>query len=163
MSEFFLELFSEEIPSSLQKNLREDLLNSFIKEFNEKSISFKKSSSFSTPNRLVILFEGLQKQITLKSEEIKGPNVKAPEVALEGFIRSNNINKKDLFKQTIDKGEFYFFKTKSKKLNTQNLLEELVPSILHKIQWKKSMRWSDFNLNWGRPLKSILAIFDKKN
>jgi len=162
MSEFFLELFSEEIPSSLQKSLREELLNSFIKEFNEKSISFKKSSSFSTPNRLVILFEGLQKHITLKSEEIKGPNVKAPEVALEGFIRSNNINKKDLFKQTIDKGEFYFFKTKSKKLNTQNLLEELVPSILHKIQWKKSMRWSDFNLNWGRPLKSILAIFDKK-
>jgi glycyl-tRNA synthetase beta chain len=162
MSEFFLELFSEEIPSSLQKSLREELLNSFIKEFNEKSISFKKSSSFSTPNRLVILFEGLQNQLTLKSEEIKGPNVKAPEVALEGFIRSNNINKKDLFKQTIDKGEFYFFKTKSKKLNTQNLLEELVPSILHKIQWKKSMRWSDFNLNWGRPLKSILAIFDKK-
>jgi glycyl-tRNA synthetase beta chain len=162
MSEFFLELFSEEIPSSLQKSLREELLNSFIKEFNEKSISFKKSSSFSTPNRLVILFEGLQKQITLKSEEIKGPNVKAPEVALEGFIRSNNINKKDLFKQTIDKGEFYFFKTKSKKLNTQNLLEELVPLILNKIQWKKSMRWSDFNLNWGRPLKSILALFDKK-
>ena len=162
MSEFFLELFSEEIPSSLQKSLREDLLNNFIKIFNEKSISFKKSSSFSTPNRLVILFEGLQKQITFKSEEIKGPNVKAPEVALEGFIRSNNINKKDLFKQKTDKGEFYFFKTKSKKLNTQNLLEELVPSILHKIQWKKSMRWSDFNLNWGRPLKSILAIFDKK-
>ena len=162
MSEFFLELFSEEIPSSLQKSLREELLNSFIKEFNEKSISFKKSSSFSTPNRLVILFEGLQNQLTLKSEEIKGPNVKAPEVALEGFIRSNNINKKDLFKQTIDKGEFYFFKTKSKKLNTQNLLEQLVPSILQKIQWKKSMRWSDFNLNWGRPLKSILAIFDKK-
>ena len=162
MSDFFLELFSEEIPSSLQKNLREDLLTSFIKVFNEKSISFKKSSSFSTPNRLVILFEGLQKQISFKSEEIKGPSVKSPEVALEGFIRSNNINKKDLFKQTIDKGEFYFFKTKSKKINTQNLLEELVPSILHKIQWKKSMRWSDFNLTWGRPLKSILAIFDKK-
>ena len=103
MSEFFLELFSEEIPSSLQKSLREDLLNNFIKIFNEKSILFKKSSSFSTPNRLVILFEGLQKQITFKSEEIKGPNVKATEVALEGFIRSNNINKKDLFKQTIDK------------------------------------------------------------
>jgi glycyl-tRNA synthetase beta chain len=162
MSEFFLELFSEEIPSSLQKNLREDLLNSFIKSFNEKFISFKKSSSFSTPNRLIILFEGLQKQIILKSEEIKGPSVKAPELALEGFIRSNNISKKDLFKKAIDKGEFYFFKTKLKKLNTHDLLEELVPSILHKIQWKKSMRWNDFSLNWGRPLKSILAIFDKK-
>ena len=162
MSEFFLELFSEEIPSSLQKNLREDLLNSFIKSFNEKFILFKKSSSFSTPNRLIILFEGLQKQIILKSEEIKGPSIKAPELALEGFIRSNNISKKDLFKKATDKGEFYFFKTKSKKLNTQDLLEELVPLILQKIQWKKSMRWSDFSLNWGRPLKSILAIFDRK-
>ncbi|MDB3920223.1 glycine--tRNA ligase subunit beta [Candidatus Pelagibacter sp.] len=162
MSEFFLELFSEEIPSTLQKNLREDLLNSFIKSFNEKFILFKKSSSFSTPNRLIILFEGLQKQIILKSEEIKGPSTKAPELALEGFIRSNNISKKDLFKKATDKGEFYFFKTKSKKLNTQDLLEELVPLILQKIQWKKSMRWSDFNLNWGRPLKSILAIFDRK-
>ena len=162
MSEFFLELFSEEIPSSLQKNLREDLLNSFTKAFNEKAISFKKNSSFSTPNRLVVLFEGLQKKILLKSEEIKGPNVKAPEIALEGFIRSNNIVKKDLIKKKLDKGEFYFFKTKSKKLSTQDLLEELIPQILNKIQWKKSMRWSDFNLSWGRPLKSILAIFDKK-
>ena len=162
MSEFILELFSEEIPSSLQKNLREDLLNSFTKVFNEKSISYKKNSSFSTPNRLVVLFEGLQKKILLKSEEIKGPNVKAPEIALEGFIRSNNIVKKDLIKKKLDKGEFYFFKTKSKKLSTQDLLEELIPQILNKIQWKKSMRWSDFNLSWGRPLKSILAIFDKK-
>jgi glycyl-tRNA synthetase beta chain len=162
MSEFFLELFSEEIPSSLQKNLREDLLNSFVKVFNDKSISFKKSSSFSTPNRLVILFEGLQKKIILKSEEIRGPNVKAPEIALEGFLRSNNIVKKDLIKKKLDKGEFYFFKTKSKKLSTQDLLEELIPQILNKIQWKKSMRWSDFNLSWGRPLKSVLAIFDKK-
>jgi glycyl-tRNA synthetase beta chain len=162
MSEFFLELFSEEIPSSLQKNLRDDLLSSFTKVFNEKSISFKKSSSFSTPNRLVVLFEGLQKKILLKSEEIKGPNVKAPEIALEGFIRSNNIVKKDLIKKKLDKGEFYFFKTKTKKLSTPDLLEDLIPQILNKIQWKKSMRWSDFNLSWGRPLKSILAIFDKK-
>ena len=70
MSDFFLELFSEEIPSSLQKNLREDLLESFKNLFGEKLISFKKSSSYSTPNRLIILFEGLQKQIVLKSQEI---------------------------------------------------------------------------------------------
>jgi len=162
MSEFFLELFSEEIPSSLQKNLREDLLDSFNKLFNEKFISFKKSSSYSTPNRLIIVFEGLQKQVVLKSEEIKGPNINAPKIALEGFMRSNNISKKDLFKKKIDKGEFYFFKTKPTKLNTHELLEESIPLKLQKIQWKKSMKWGEFDLNWGRPLKSILAIFDKK-
>ena len=161
MSDFFLELFSEEIPSSLQKNLREDLLESFNKLFDEKFISFKKSSSYSTPNRLIIVFEGLQKKIIFKSEEIKGPNIEAPEVALEGFIRSNNISKKDLFKKKIDKGQFYFFKTKSKKLNTHDLLEEFVPLVLQKIQWKKSMKWGEFDLNWGRPLKSILAVFNK--
>ena len=162
MSEFFLELFSEEIPSSLQKILRESLLDSFNKLFEEKSITFKRKKSFSTPNRLVIVFEGVQKKIVLKSEEIKGPNINAPESALEGFMRSNKIIKKDLFKKKIDKGEFYFFKTKSKKLNTHDLLEHSVPLVLQKIQWKKSMKWGDFNLNWGRPLKSILAIFDKK-
>ena len=162
MSEFFLELFSEEIPASLQKNLRESLLYSFDKLFEEKSISFKRKTSFSTPNRLVIVFEGVQKKIALKSEEIKGPNINAPEAALEGFMRSNKIIKKELFKKKIDKGEFYFFKTKSKKLNTHDLLEHSVPLVLQKIQWKKSMKWGDFDLNWGRPLKSILAIFDKK-
>ena len=162
MSEFFLELFSEEIPSNLQQNLRENLLKSFNELFIEKSISFKKSSSYSTPNRLVILFEGVQKKVALKSEEIKGPNIKSPEVALDGFIRSNKILKKDLYKKKTDKGEFYFFKTKSKKLYTHDLLEEFIPILLNKIQWKKSMYWGTFDLNWARPLKSILAVFDKK-
>jgi|TARA_B110001452_G_scaffold54543_1_gene41947 glycyl-tRNA synthetase beta chain len=162
MSEFFLELFSEEIPSSLQKNLRKNLLDSFNSLFNEKSITFKKSSSYSTPNRMIIVFEGLQAQVVLKSEEIKGPSINAPEVALEGFMKSNNIFEKDLFKKKIEKGEFYFFKTKMKKLNTNNLLEEFVPLTLKKVQWKKSMKWGEFDLNWGRPLKSILAVFGKK-
>ena len=134
MSEFFLELFSEEIPSSLQKNLRESLLDSFDKLFDEKSISFKRKTSFSTPNRLVIVFEGVQKKIVLKSEEIKGPNINAPEVALEGFMRSNKIVKKELFKKKIDKREFYFFKTKTQKHNTHDLLEHFVPLELQKIQ-----------------------------
>ena len=162
MSEFFLELFSEEMPAGLQKNLRENLLKSFNDFFEEKFISFKKSSSYSTPNRLVILFEGLQKQTILKSEEIKGPTTKAPDLAIEGFIRSNQILKQNLYEKETEKGKFFFFKTKSKKIYTHELLEEFVPKVLNKIQWKKSMRWGDFGLNWGRPLKSILAIFNKK-
>ncbi len=162
MSEFFLELFSEEIPTALQKNLREELLKNFDQLFNEKFILFKKKSSYSTPNRAIIVFEGLQKQIVLKSEEIKGPNVNAPNKAIEGFLKSKQIVKKDLFVKTIDKGEFFFFKTRPKTLYTRDLLKEFTPLILEKIQWKKSMRWGDFDLNWGRPLKSILAIFDKK-
>ena len=162
MAEFFLELFSEEIPPALQKNLRESLLEEFQKFFLEKSIKSKKNFSLSTPNRLIIVFEGLDKQIKILSKEIKGPNTNAPEQALEGFMRSNKIEKKDLFKSQTEKGEFYFYKTQSKSLKTDDLLKEIVPKLLEKYQWKKSMRWGEYNPNWGRPLKSILSVFENK-
>ena len=50
MAEFFLELFSEEIPAGLQKNLREKLLEEFQKFFLEKSIKSKKSFQHITLN-----------------------------------------------------------------------------------------------------------------
>ena len=162
MAEFFLELFSEEIPASLQRNLREKLLKEFQELFSEKTIKSKKNFSFSTPNRLVIVFEGLEKEIKTISSEIKGPKTSSNEQAIEGFTRSNKIEKKDLFKKTNEKGEFYFFKTKSKSLKTHDLLVEFIPKLLEKHQWKKSMKWGEYNLNWGRPLKSILSIFDKR-
>ena len=88
MSEFFLELFSEEIPAGLQKNLREKIFEDFKNLFEEKSIRSKKNFSFSTPNRLVLVFEGLDKQIKIKSKEIRGPKTSASEQALEGFLLS---------------------------------------------------------------------------
>ena len=163
MSEFFIELFSEEIPAGLQRNSRSVLLENFQNLFEEKKILFKKSSSFSTPNRLIILFEGLSKEITQKAEEIKGPNVNAPDKAVEGFLRSNQIDKKDLFIKKIEKGEFYFFKKPTNKTNTIDLLQEYTPLILDKLQWKKSMIWGNYNLSWARPLKSILAVFGNKS
>ena len=162
MSEFFLELFSEEIPAGLQKNLREKIFEDFKNLFEEKSIRSKKNFSFSTPNRLVLVFEGLDKQIKIKSKEIRGPKTSAPEQALEGFLRSNKIDKKDLFKKKTEKDEFYFYKTVATSLKTHDLLTEFIPKILSNYQWKKSMKWGEFDLNWGRPLKSILSIFDKK-
>jgi len=162
MSEFFLELFSEEIPAGLQKNLREKIFEDFKNLFEEKSIKSKKNFSFSNPNRLVLVFEGLDKQIKIKSKEIRGPKTSASEQALEGFLRSNKIDKKDLFKKQTEKDEFFFYKTVPTTIKTHDLLTESIPKILSNYQWKKSMKWGEFDLNWGRPLKSILSVFDKK-
>ncbi len=162
MSEFFLELFSEEIPAGLQRNLREKVLEDFKNLFDEKLIKSKKSFSLSSPNRVVIVFEGLDKLIQIKSEEIRGPKIDAPVEAIEGFIRSNNIERENLYKKKTEKGEFYFYKTKSETLKTHDLLINFIPKILGNYQWKKSMKWGEFDLDWGRPLKSILSVFDKK-
>jgi glycyl-tRNA synthetase beta chain len=162
MSELFLELFSEEIPVSLQKDIRENLILDIKKVFEEKSIKFKKYFSLSTPNRLVVVFQNLDREVKIKSEEIKGPSTTSPPQALEGFLKSQKISKKQVFKKKNDKGEFYFYKTKETKLKTPDLIKERLPKILIEFKWKKSMKWGSYNLNWGRPLKSILCIFDKK-
>lgn len=162
MSELFLELFSEEIPVSLQKDIREKLILDIKKVFEEKSIKFKKYFSLSTPNRLVVVFQNLDREVKIKSEEIKGPSTTSPPQALEGFLKSQKISKKQVFKKKNDKGEFYFYKTKETKLKTPDLIKERLPKILIEFKWKKSMKWGSYNLNWGRPLKSILCIFDKK-
>ena len=128
MSEFFLELFSEEVPANLQKNTRETLLQNFTDFFEKENISFsEKGISFSTPNRLLILFEKVNKQVIKETEEIRGPNINAPENAVEGFLRSHNIEKKEIFKKKQKKENFIFIK------NWQKKLEQL-------IYWKKIFR-----------------------
>ena len=162
MSEFFLELFTEEVPANLQSKARKFLLTNFENLFHDKKVPFKKSFSYSVPNRLVICFEGLNKKIVEKKYEKKGPSTLAPKEALAGFLKSNNIHEKDIFKKKVDKGEFYFFIKPEKKIETFNILKEFIPKILDSIDWKKSMRWGDSSLSWARPLKSILAILDGK-
>ena len=110
----------------------------------------------------MLCFKKIEKEIHQKSEEIKGPNIKAPDKAIEGFLKSNLIQKKDVHKKTTDKGEFFFYKKPSRKIKSENILKTNIPNILENLSWKKSMKWGKHNLYWGRPLKSILAIFDNK-
>ena len=162
MSELFLEFFTEEMPSGLQSNIRENLLSLFKENLEKNDIPYKSANTYSTPNRLVIYIEGIPKKIKQKGMKIKGPNFNSPSKALEGFLRSNNIEKKDLTEEENEKGKFYFAFIKPKTIDVFEKLSKLTPEIIGKISWKKSMRWSDYELSWGRPLKSILALFDNK-
>ena len=163
MSEFFLELFSEEIPSRLQINARNELTQIFKKFFDDNEIIVKgKINTYSTPNRLLVPINKITTDVIKKAEEIRGPNINAPEKALEGFLKSNKISKEKVFKKNTEKGIFYFYNKPSQKIKTYDLLKESIASLLLKISWKKSMKWGNHDLYWGRPLKSILALFDKK-
>tara|TARA_B100000989_G_scaffold160510_1_gene119831 strand:- start:347 stop:2434 length:2088 start_codon:yes stop_codon:yes gene_type:complete len=161
MSEFFLELFSEEIPANLQNKVRLDLLQN-IKEFLEKEeIKYSgETAAFSIPNRLIIYFQNIPKKIIKKQTEIRGPSISASENALNGFLKSHKITIDKTFTKKTDKGEFYFFKKHSESIESKSILQKNLPRILDKISWKKSMRWAEHELYWGRPLKSILCCFD---
>ncbi len=163
MSEFFIELFSEEIPANLQNKTRQDFFQN-LKEFLEKEdIKYSgEATAFSIPNRLIVYFQNISKKITKKENEIRGPNINAPQDALNGFLKSYKISIDKIYKKKTDKGEFYFFKKPSESIETKFVLQKNLPKILDKTSWKKSMRWADHELYWGRPLKSILCCFDNK-
>ena len=162
MSEFFLELFSEEIPPKLQTDAKLKIKLLLEENLNKKMIGFKSSKSFSTPKRLVFVIDGIPKKIQQKSKIIKGPRIDAPQVALEGFLNSNQLNKSDIYEKEIEKGKFYFANTKPKTIDVFEEFKLIIPEVLKNYSWQKAMRWSDYNLNWGRPLRSIVSLFDKK-
>jgi len=162
MAELFIELFSEEIPSKLQIDARKKIKEIIDQKLKKKEINFKSSKSFSTPKRLVFFIEGIPEKIEQKKKIIKGPSVKAPQEALDGFIKSNNLNKSDVYKKNLEKGEFYFAETKLKVIDVSKELQSIIPEALQSYSWKKSMKWSAHDLDWGRPLKSIIALFNNE-
>ena len=108
MAELFIELFSEEIPAKLQIDARQRIKQLIEERLQKKEINFKTSKSYSTPKRMVFFVDGIPEKLEQKKKIIKGPKVDSPQVALEGFLKSNNLNEADAYKKKIDKGEFYF-------------------------------------------------------
>ena len=162
MAELLLELYSEEIPPQLQIGARDQLKQFFERSFEEESIKYKEILIYSSPTRLTLVAEGLAEKIKIESKEIKGPKVGSPEQILQGFIKAKNISQSDLIEKETEKGKFYFIKTAPKNILVEELLISMLPKALASISWKKSMKWSDHSLMWGRPLRSIYALFNGK-
>ena len=102
-------------------------------------------------------------KIKTEAKVIKGPKVGAPDQVTQGFLKAKNVSQKDLIEKDTDKGKFYFIKTQSQSILVEDLLIKIIPKAIGSINWKKSMKWSDHNLMWGRPLRTIFARYNNKN
>ncbi len=162
MSEFILELYSEEIPPNLQINARNELQEKIKSSLMEENLKFNSLNAFSTPTRLTILLKDFSDKIKIHSKEIRGPKVGVMEDVVNNFLKAHKSSRKDLMEKQNDKGNYYFVKTKSQEVLTSEILKKVVVNSIASIKWKKSMRWADTDLLWGRPLRSILAIYNKK-
>ena len=99
MSEFLLELYSEEIPPQLQINARNQLKQQLEKSLEEEGIKHKECFEYSSPTRLSVYIKGLPEKIKVKTKEIKGPKVGVPENILQSFTNSRNVSEKDYLKK----------------------------------------------------------------
>ncbi|MGO9672683.1 MAG: glycine--tRNA ligase subunit beta, partial [Methylocella sp.] len=167
MPELLLELFSEEIPARMQAQAADDLKRLVTEALGERGLGFEGAASFATPRRLALHIAGLPARQPDLREEKKGPRVGAPQAAVEGFLKSAGLASIEDAKIEFDpkkKGEFYVAVIERKGQATIDVLAEILPHIVRRFPWPKSMRWgaasvrSD-SLRWVRPLHSILAIF----
>ena len=163
MTDFLLELLSEEIPARMQAKARVDLERLFSAQLAEAGLKAGAITVYSTPRRLALIARDLPAQTEAVSEEAKGPPEGAPDQAVEGFCRKNGVSREQLEVRDIKGRPTYFAVINKPGRDTRDVLAEAIPAIIRAFPWPKSMRWGDASastesLRWVRPLSGIVAI-----
>ncbi|MBN8815407.1 MAG: glycine--tRNA ligase subunit beta [Sphingomonas sp.] len=159
MTDFLLELRSEEIPARMQDKARDDLARLFAAELEKAGLKTDAIVTFATPRRLALIARDLPAETAAVSEEVKGPRVGAPPQALEGFLRKTGLAESDL----IERDGVLFAVIDKPGRHTSDVLAEAIPAIVRAFPWPKSMRWGEASLSteslrWVRPLHGIVAL-----
>ncbi len=159
MTDFLLELRSEEIPARMQDKARDDLARMFAAEIAKAGLVADNIATYATPRRLALIACGLPLETQAVSEETKGPKTSAPPQALEGFLRKTGLTQDQL----VERDGVYFAVTEKAGRKTADVLAEAIPAIIRAFPWPKSQRWgaasaSTESLRWVRPLQGIVAL-----
>jgi glycyl-tRNA synthetase beta chain len=164
MTDFLLELRSEEIPARMQDKAREDLARLFTAELAKAGLKAAELVTYATPRRLALIARDLPAETAAVSEELKGPPADAPDAAVEGFLRKAGLTRDALQTREV-KGRATLFAVIDKPGRaTADVLAEAIPAIIRAFPWPKSMRWGEASistesLRWVRPLQGIIALF----
>jgi len=160
VTDFLLELLSEEIPARMQAKASADLARLFEERLVEDGLKAETIEAYATPRRLSLIARGLPDATEPVSEELKGPRAGAPPQALEGFLRKTGLAREQL----IERDGIYFAVIEKPGRAAPDLLAEAVPALVRDFPWPKSMRWGEASLStdalrWVRPLQGIVALF----
>ena len=163
MSDFLLELLSEEIPARMQAGARAELEKLFRREMDAAGVSVGDLTVYSTPRRLALIARELPTETEAVREDAKGPPKGAPEQAVEGFCRKNGVARDQLEVRDVKGRNAYFAVIEKPGRAVKDLLAEAIPAIIRDFAWPKSMRWGDASIStesprWVRPLSGIVAI-----
>lgn len=162
MAELLLELFCEEIPARMQRRAADDLARLMGEGLTAAGLTFDSARSFVTPRRLTLVMQGLPLRSPDIEEERKGPRVGAPDKAVQGFLRATGLSSLEEAEIVTDakRGDYYLARIRTPGRPTPAVIAELVPDIVRRFPWPKSMRWGSGRLRWVRPLHAILCLFD---
>ena len=91
MSDFILELLSEEIPSRMQKQASEYLLREFRQQTEGAGLEVGQIQSFYSTRRLTLIVTNMKSQTAAMTVEKLGPRIDSPDNAINGFFINLNL------------------------------------------------------------------------
>lgn len=167
MSSILFELGCEELPPKSLKTLRDALQASVTEQLNEADISFDSIHSFAAPRRLALQIQGISDKQPDRSEQKRGPAIKAafdaegnPTRAALGFAKGLGIEASELITINTDKGDYIGFEQKVTGQAVTELLPQILQTALDQLPIAKRMRSGASREEFVRPVQWAVLMQD---
>nr|AUG32082.1 putative Glycyl-tRNA synthetase, beta subunit [Paulinella longichromatophora] len=168
MSNFFLEIGTEELPAEFARLALPQLERLVRDDLASERISYDSILTTSTPRRLVIQINNLPNFQPDLREERKGPPISQktigndPGPAVLGFAKRCGVNINNLEIHETPKGSFVFASIQQPGKPTASILSQCIPTWIAGIQGKRFMRWGSQEQRFSRPIRWLVALFDNQ-
>ncbi|MFW1677414.1 glycine--tRNA ligase subunit beta [Pontibacter sp. JAM-7] len=157
--DFLVELGTEELPPKALKTLSAAFTQGIVSGLAEAGVTHGEVLSYASPRRLATLIRSVDEKQADRDIERRGPAVKAPEKAVEGFARSCGTTLDKLQIEATAKGDYYVFRSAEAGKATSALLPTLVDQSLAKLPIPKRMRWGASRVEFVRPVHWLVMLF----
>ncbi|MBP6280516.1 MAG: glycine--tRNA ligase subunit beta [Leptotrichiaceae bacterium] len=165
---FLFEIGLEELPSRYVDEAESNLKKLMEDELKSERISFSDIESFSTPRRIAIIIKDIaDKQEDLYKKSL-GPSIEVGykdgrlTKAGEGFIKSQGATEDDIKIIENEKGKYILIDKFISGKESKEILPTILFNIVNKIEFEKSMKWSDKSFRFARPIKWFVTLLDKE-
>ena len=169
MSTILFELGCEELPPKSLKPLRDALQASVAEQLVEANISFDTIKSFAAPRRLAIQIAGISDKQPDRTEQKRGPAIKAafdaegnPTRAAMGFAKGLGIEASELTTINTDKGDYVGYEQTIHGQATTELLPNIFQTALDNLPIAKRMRSGASREEFVRPVQWVVLMQDDK-
>ena len=170
MSELLFEIGTEELPARFLKPVVDYWKAALPKELGEIRLSFDQVDVEASPRRLAIMVSGLAAQQDDVEEEVTGPKASiawdeagALTKAGQGFLRGRGLGVDDAYRKDTAKGEVIAAKVFEKGKQAEEILPGSLKTLMSKIPFPKTMRWTDEKDSFGRPVRWMVCLIGGKS
>lgn len=165
MPDLLFEIGTEEIPAGYILPALDALKKEFSDALKDHRLTAERVHVMGTPRRLALHAAGLPAQQESMDVDVAGPPKRIafdaegkPTKAAEGFARKQGIPLSGIRIRQSPKGEVCYAVTRVEGKKTLELLEEVLPAILRRLPFPKSMYWREPAEKFARPVRSLLAL-----